>query len=60
MAWLLFLIVVDSNVYFVAPQGMFTSMEECFTARDRSLVTLPKPKINYELICVSTNKIAET
>jgi hypothetical protein len=55
--WMLFVIVLKANVYFVAPKGPFMSMEECFIARDRSLATFPKPKINYEAVCIQTDKV---
>ena len=55
--WMLFVIVLEANVYFVAPKGPFMSMEECFIERDRSLATFPKPKINYEAVCIQTDKV---
>lgn len=55
--WMLFVIVLEANAYFVAPKGPFTSMERCFIERDRSLATLPKPKINYEAVCIQTDKV---
>jgi len=54
---MLFVIVLEANVYFVAPKGPFMSMEGCFEERERSLATFPEPKINYEAVCVHTNKI---
>ena len=58
--WMLFVIVLESNVYFVAPKGPFMGMEECFEERSRTLSTFPEPKINYEAVCVRTNKIKGT
>ena len=55
--WMLFLIVLEANVYFVAPKGPFTSMESCFESRDRTLATLPQPKLNYEAVCIQTDKV---
>jgi len=55
--WMLFVIVLEANAYFVAPKGPFMGMEECFEARERSLATFPKPKINYEAICIQTDKV---
>ena len=55
--WMLFVIVLEANAYFVAPKGPFTSMEGCFKARERSLATFPKPKINYEAVCIHTDKV---
>ena len=57
--WMLFVIVLEANVYFVAPKGPFMSMEKCFIARDRSLATFPKPKINYEAVCIQTDHFGD-
>jgi hypothetical protein len=32
-------------------------MEECFGARDLFIATAPKPKMNYDAICIQTNEI---
>jgi len=58
--WMLFVIVLESSSYFVAPQGPFISMEVCFEERERILTTFPEPKINYEAVCVHTNMIKGT
>ena len=55
--WMLFLIVLEADRYFVAPRGPFLSMEACFEERSRTLATFPKPKINYEAVCIRTDKI---
>jgi hypothetical protein len=39
------------------PQGPFPSMETCFEARDYFMDTAPKPKINYEAVCIQTDKV---
>jgi len=57
MIWMLFLIVLESDRYFVSPQGMFTSMEGCFKAREVIVQSAPQPKINYEVICIQTDKV---
>jgi len=55
--WMLFLIVLEANVYFVSPQGVFMSMEGCFKAREAVMQSAPQPKINYEAICIQTDKV---
>ena len=55
--WMLFVIVLQADAYFVAPKGPFTSMEGCFEARSRTLATFPQPKINYEAVCIQTDVI---
>lgn len=57
MMWMLFLIVLESDRYFVAPQGVFMGMEECFKAREAVMQSAPQPKINYEAICIQTDKV---
>jgi hypothetical protein len=32
-------------------------MEACFEARDVVMQTAPQPKINYEAICIQTDKM---
>ena len=39
----------------VSPQGVYPMMADCFEARDFFMATAPKPKINYEAICVQTD-----
>jgi len=41
----------------VASRGPFPTMEVCFEERESILSTLPKPKINYEAVCIQTNKV---
>lgn len=55
--WMLFVILLQADSYMVAPQGPFASMEDCFEAREVALSTAPKPKINYEAVCVRTNEV---
>jgi hypothetical protein len=55
--WMLFVIMLEADRYYVAPQGPFPSMETCFEARDYFMDTAPKPKINYEAVCIQTDKV---
>jgi len=54
---MLFLIILEVDRYYVAPQGPFPTMEVCFEAREVTLSTAPKPKINYEAVCIYTDKV---
>jgi len=54
---MLFVIVLETDRYFVAPRGPFESMEVCFEERESILNTFPKPKINYEAVCIHTDKV---
>lgn len=53
--WILFVILLEADRYYVAPQGVFPAMADCFEARDFFMATAPQPKINYEAICIQTD-----
>ena len=55
--WILFIIILDSTQYYVQPNSMYTSMEKCFDAREVFMATAPKPKMNYEAVCIQTDRI---
>lgn len=55
--WILFVIFLEVDRYMVAPQGVYPMMDDCFEARDFFIATAPKPKINYEAICIQTDKL---
>lgn len=57
ITWVLFVIFLDTNRYYVSPASMHRSMEECFEARESTLSTFPQPKINYEVICIQSDKV---
>ena len=50
--WVLFAILIQGNNYSVLPQGPFLSMDDCFAAREVFIESGPKPKINYEAVCI--------
>jgi hypothetical protein len=53
--WMLFVIVLETDQYLVAPRGPFPTAEICELARDAVLQTAPQPKINYEAVCIQTD-----
>jgi hypothetical protein len=53
--WMLFVILMETNRYFVSPQGPYPTAELCELARDAVLQTAPQPKINYDAICIQTD-----
>ncbi len=53
--WVLFAILIQSDGYAVYPQGPFMTMDECFEAREHFINTAPKPKMNYEAVCIQTD-----
>ena len=58
--WMLFAIVITASGYGVMPQGPFATMAECFEARQYFMETAPKPKINYDAICIQTNATGDS
>ena len=56
--WMLFAIIITAEGYGTMPQGPFATMDECFEAREYFLNTAPKPKINYEAICIQTDQVS--
>ena len=57
MMWILFIIMLDSDRYYVQPNSFYSTMDKCFEARDVFMATAPKPKINYEAVCVQTDRV---
>ena len=53
---MLFAIIITADGYGVMPQGPFTTITECFEAREYFIETAPKPKINYEAVCIQTDQ----
>lgn len=53
--WMLFVIFLEADRYYVSPQGPFPTEEVCIAVRDGILSTAPEPKINYEVVCVETS-----
>lgn len=53
--WMLFVIVLEIDRYYVAPNGLHSTMDQCFEARELFMSTAPKPKINYEAVCIQTD-----
>ena len=54
--WMLFAIIITADGYGTMPQGPFATMDKCFEAREYFMDTAPKPKINYEAVCIQTDK----
>jgi len=55
--WVLFVIAIAENRYYVKPEGFFSTMNKCFEARDLVLQSAPQPKINYEAVCIQSDRI---
>lgn len=55
--WMLFVILLETDRYMVSPNGLFITQQECLTAREHFIATAPQPQINYEAICIETNKV---
>ena len=55
--WVLFVIFLETDRYMVAPQGVYPTMDDCFEARENVMQSAPQPKINYEAVCIQTDKL---
>ena len=55
--WILFTILLTAEGYLTHTQGPFATMDDCFEARDFLIATGPKPKINYEAVCIQTDEL---
>ena len=53
--WSLVFIAVGIKGVLAVPVSLHPTMEECFNAREVVMDELPKPKINYETVCVRTD-----
>jgi len=57
VTWILFVILLDADRYYVSPTGFFTTMDKCFEARQEFMITAPQPKINYEAVCIQSDRV---
>jgi len=57
MIWILFIIMLDSDRYYVQPNSFYSTMDQCFEARSVFMATAPQPKINYEAVCIQTDRV---
>ena len=57
MMWMLFVILLETDSYMVSPNGLFTTQQECLTAREYFMSTAPQPQVNYEAVCIGTDKV---
>ena len=57
MMGMLFVILLETDHYMVSPNGLFTTEAECLTAREYFIATAPQPQINYEAMCIKTDKV---
>lgn len=55
--WVLFIIVLDANQYYVQPNSFYSSLEKCESGREMFMKTAPQPKINYDAVCIKTDRV---
>jgi hypothetical protein len=53
--WALVGVVVGMAGAQAVPVSIHATMEQCFTAREVFMEELPKPKMNYEVVCIRTD-----
>lgn len=57
ITWVLFVLLLENEKYYVMPQGQYMTMADCFLGREEFMRTAPTPKMNYDSICIKTNQI---
>ena len=55
--WVLFIIILDASQYYVQPNSFYSTMDKCFESRDAFMATAPQPKMNYEAVCIQTDRM---
>lgn len=53
--WFLFVIGISNGMWAVTTNGPYPNMAKCFKVREALLETYPKPKIDYEAVCVRSS-----
>ena len=54
--WILFVIFLDADMYYVNPMNAYATEVQCIEAHTLFMLTAPQPKINYDAICIKTNQ----
>ena len=57
IVWILFIIILDADQYYVQPNSFYSSMDKCFEARELFIANAPQPKINYDAVCIQTDRV---
>lgn len=53
--WVLVAVLLSAKGVAVQPISLYNTMEECFAGREEFMLPMPKPKVNYEFVCVRTD-----
>jgi len=53
--WILFVILLNADMYYVNPMNVYPTKVQCIEAHTLFMMTAPQPKINYDAICVQTD-----
>lgn len=53
--WVLVGVILTAQAVGVQPIGLYNDMAQCFSAREAYMQQMPKPKVNYEMVCIQTN-----
>lgn len=57
ITWFLFIIILGEESYVVSVNSIHQTMGSCFVARDAIMTSAPKPKINYEAVCIKSDRV---
>ncbi len=53
--WVLFVILLEADKYYVSPNGVYPTEMQCLEQLTLFMMDAPKPKINYDAICIETD-----
>lgn len=53
--WILFVILIGAERYYVNPHDVYPTEMQCLEQLALFMMSGPKPKMNYEAICIQTD-----
>lgn len=53
---MLFVILVSGTEYYVQPDSMHMTMEECFQRRELIVQMVGEPIVNYQAVCIAVEQ----
>ena len=56
MIWILFVILVNGDTFYTAPDSIHNSMESCVERRAQIVDEVGRPVINYDAVCIAIDQ----
>ena len=57
MVWVLMLIAVEADMFYIRGMGIHNSMDSCFRARQALVEEIGRPIVNYQTLCIQTDQL---